>query len=92
MQKQGVLPLWLVDKSDYAKISASDKVQTSGLTKILGGSATSDRVTLHVKRPNGEQVDVQCRHTLSKDQVEWLREGSALNWIGKISREKAARV
>ncbi|ORX40896.1 aconitate hydratase [Kockovaella imperatae] len=86
LKKQGILPLWLVEKSDYSKISAADKVQTSGLTSILDGSATSDRVQLRVTKPSGEQVTVECRHTLSKDQVEWLREGSALNWIGRTAK------
>jgi homoaconitase len=41
---------------------------------------------LQVTRPTGEKYEVRARHTMSKDQVEWLRAGSALNWIGEQAR------
>ena len=41
---------------------------------------------LRVSRPSGEVMEVETRHTLSADQVEWLRAGSALNWIGAQAR------
>jgi aconitase A len=90
LKKQGILPLWLSDKSTYGQISAHDKVQTIGMEAILDGSSTSDKVVLRVTKPSGEVVHVECRHTLSADQVEWLRAGSALNWIGEVARRKAA--
>ena len=90
LKKQGVLPLWLVDKSAYSNISAHDKVQTVGMADILSGASTSDRVMLKVTSPDGEVREVECRHTLSTDQVEWLRTGSALNWIGEVARQRGA--
>lgn len=90
LKKQGILPLWLADKSSYGLISAHDKVQTVGMQSVLDGSSTSDKVVLKVTKPTGEVVEVECRHTLSKDQVEWLRAGSALNYIGQVAREKSA--
>jgi aconitase A len=90
LKKQGVLPLWLNDKSAYADISAHDKVQTVGMAAILDGSSTTDKVVLKVTKPNGEVREVECRHTLSTDQVEWLRAGSALNWIGEVARQRGA--
>lgn len=86
VQKQGILPLWLLNKSDYSLISALDRVQTNGLASVLDGTAKNDEITLRITRPNGDVAAVRCRHTLSKDQIEWLRAGSALNWIGEQAR------
>ncbi|KAL7420938.1 aconitate hydratase [Cryptotrichosporon argae] len=85
LKKQGILPLWLADKADYALISAGDKVATSGLADLLSGAADA-QVTLVVTKPSGETVRVKTRHTMSKDQLEWLRAGSALNYIGQQAR------
>ena len=57
---------------------------------VLNGSAKTDKVVLKVTKASGEVVEVECRHTLSKDQVEWLRAGSALNYIGQVARERSA--
>lgn len=86
LKKQGILPLWFLDKSDYSKISAHDKVTTQGLDQVMNGSSGSDVVVLQVEKPSGEKIEVKTRHTLSADQVEWLRAGSALNWIGEQAR------
>ncbi|WVR08789.1 aconitate hydratase, mitochondrial [Kwoniella sp. DSM 27419] len=86
LKKQGILPLWFVNKADYAKISAFDKITTVGLEAVMDGSATSDKITLRVERKDGSVENVETRHTLSKDQIEWLRAGSALNWIGEQAR------
>jgi len=88
-QKQGILPLWLLDKSAYSQISSLDRVQTIGLTSVLDSTAIDDRIKLRVIKPSGEVVEVECRHTLSSDQVEWLRAGTALNWIGEQARRRA---
>ena len=87
LKKQGILPLWLSDKASYDSISAHDKVQTVGLASVLDGTSTSDKITLRVTKPSGDVVDVECRHTLSTDQIEWLRAGSALNYIGQMARQ-----
>ncbi|ODN77815.1 aconitate hydratase, mitochondrial [Cryptococcus amylolentus CBS 6039] len=86
LKKQGILPLWFVDKADYSKISAHDKVSTKGLKNILAGEP-GEEVTIVVEKPNGDKVEVQARHTLSSDQMDWLRAGSALNWIGEQARK-----
>jgi len=81
LKKQGVLPLWFVDKEDYTKIGAGDAVNTVGLNKIIGGDRTA-QVTLEVtKRDCGEVIRISTKHTLSEDQIGWLKAGSALNFI-----------
>lgn len=57
------------------------------MEQLLDGTLDGDLITLKVTRPSGEGYEVKARHTMSKDQVEWLRAGSALNWIGEKARE-----
>jgi homoaconitase len=85
LKKQGVLPLWLEDKADYAKIDAGDKVQTVGLKNLLDGKDA--QVSLKVTKPSGETLTIPTTHTMSADQLNWLRAGSALNYIGEQARK-----
>lgn len=86
LKKQGILPLWFVDKADYTKISAHDKITTKGLEDVMAGKG-GEIIKIVVEKPSGEKVEIEARHTLSQDQVEWLRAGSALNWIGEQARK-----
>ena len=88
-QKQGILPLWFANKADYSKISAHDKVETVGLERLLSGDTTGGetQITLKVTKPSGEVVEFPTKHTMSVDQLEWLRAGSALNYIGEQARK-----
>lgn len=85
MQKQGILPLWFANKDDYSRISAHDKVETVGLQSLL--ESGSGEVSLKVTRPSGESYEIPTKHTMSVDQLEWLRAGSALNYIGQQARK-----
>ena len=87
IQKQGILPLWFANKSDYSKISAHDKIETIGLKSLLSGENIGESgIKLRVTKPSGEVVEIETKHTMSPDQVEWLRAGSALNYIGEQAR------
>ena len=87
-QKQGILPLWFANKSDYSKISAHDKIETIGLKSLLSGENIGESgIKLRVTKPTGEVVEIETKHTMSPDQVEWLRAGSALNYIGEQARK-----
>ena len=79
-QKQGVLPLWFVDKADYSRISAGDTIETIGLEDLLNGEARPE-IIIRVTKRNGETFDIRTAHTMSQDQLKWLRAGSALNHI-----------
>jgi homoaconitase len=81
-QKQGILPLWFCDKEDYSAIGHTDIIETQGLERILQGSGESS-LSLRITRQSGENFEIKAFHTLSRDQLEWLREGSALNCIRK---------
>ncbi|KAI0724381.1 aconitate hydratase [Cerioporus squamosus] len=80
LKKQGILPLWFVDKADYSRIGSGDVIETLGLADLLEGKADAS-IRLKVTRRNGEQFEIPVRHTMSADQLKWLRAGSALNHI-----------
>ncbi|EPT04170.1 hypothetical protein FOMPIDRAFT_154300 [Fomitopsis schrenkii] len=80
LKKQGILPLWFADKADYARIGSGDVVETIGLTDLLNG-APDATIKLRVARRNGDVFEIPTKHTMSSDQLKWLRAGSALNYI-----------
>lgn len=87
LKKQGVVPLTFVNKEDYNKIGACDKVDTEGLYEVLqsGGQGS---VQLKVVRKTGETVMVPVNHSLSKDQCGFVLAGSALNVLAKRARQQ----
>ena len=90
LTKQGVLPLTFLNDADYSLISAGDIVSTSGLDALLRGDLSSE-VKVIVEKPDGSKVEIATDHALSKDQVEWISAGSALNVIkAKAQAEKAS--
>lgn len=90
LTKQGVLPLTFLNDADYSLISAGDIISTSGLDALLRGDLSSE-VKVIVEKPDGSKVEIGTDHALSKDQVEWISAGSALNVIkAKAQAEKAS--
>ncbi|KAG0082945.1 aconitate hydratase [Podila epicladia] len=58
---------------DYQKLGKPWIVVTDNDTPEGG------EITLVVRRPSGEKYEIRALHTMSKDQVDWFRKGSALN-------------
>jgi homoaconitase len=46
---------------------------------INAGGEGGGEITLKVTKKNGETKEIRCRHTMSKDQVRWFVNGSAIN-------------
>jgi homoaconitase len=44
-------------------------------------------VTLHVRNPDGAVHKIRMRHTLSADQLGWIKAGSALNLIAQAQQQ-----
>jgi homoaconitase len=80
LQKQGVLPLWFADKNDYGQIGSGAVIETIGVRDLVSGNPDAT-VRVKVTTPAGESVEVATKHTMSSDQLKWLRAGSALNYI-----------
>jgi len=77
LKKQGVLPLTFIDPKDYDKVRQTDKVSILGLKEMAPGKP----LTVTLTRADGNRVSFQVAHTMSEEQIEWFRAGSALNRI-----------
>jgi aconitate hydratase len=77
LKKQGVLPLTFADPRDYDRFQEMDRVSVTGLKGLAPGVP----VTVVIKKPDGRTETIQCRHSLTGEQIGWFRAGSALNAI-----------
>ena len=77
LKKQGVLALTFADPADYDRIDENDRLAVRGLAAL----APDRPVTVEVTSPDGGVWSFEGLHTLSDDQIEWFRAGSALNII-----------
>jgi aconitate hydratase len=80
LKKQGMLPLTFVDPADYDKINPSDKVDL-----LCTELAVGKPMTLRVHPKNGETFDIKLAHTFNEPQIEWFKNGSALNTMAKAN-------
>jgi aconitate hydratase len=77
LKKQGVLPLTFADSADYDKIQEDDRVSIVGVTKLAPGKP----LTVELKHADGSVDSFDVNHTLSAEQIDWFKAGSALNVI-----------
>jgi aconitate hydratase len=77
LKKHGLLALTFADPAGYDAIAEDDRVSFLGLDAIASGVPIVARVT----RRDGSTFDLECEHTMSDEQIEWWRAGSALNRI-----------
>ncbi|HMO23890.1 MAG TPA: aconitate hydratase, partial [Candidatus Melainabacteria bacterium] len=82
LKKQGILALTFANKADYEKIQAEDKIDILGLTAIKPGV----NLTMVVHHKDGTKDEFEVCHTMTPEQIEWFKEGSALNLIKKKSQ------
>ena len=77
LKKQGVLPLTFADPADYDKVAVDDRISVSGLKELTPGS----KLTVTLKHSDGSQESFIANHSMSAQQIEWFKAGSALNMI-----------
>jgi aconitate hydratase len=70
-----MLPLTFADPADYDKLEQNDRVSITGLAALEPGKP----VTVRIKKPDGRTVEIQAKHTMTREQIAWFRAGSALN-------------
>ncbi len=85
LKKQGILPLTFADPADWERIGRDDRVSVVGLDALAPGAPV--RVIVH--KPDGTEVPIEARHTLTARQIGWFRAGSALNALRPEEREAA---
>ena len=85
LKKQGVLALTFADPADYDRIGEDDRIAVLGLADLAPGQP----VTVEVTGSAGNVWTFEGRHTLSGEQIEWFRAGSALNIIRSRASQQA---
>lgn len=75
LKKQGILPLWFALESDYDKILEDD------ILDVDVDVAVGEPVYVTLKHADGSVEAIEMKHTFSKEQLEWFKHGSALNWL-----------
>ncbi|MGB4291433.1 MAG: aconitate hydratase [Bacteroidales bacterium] len=83
LKKQGVLALTFMNPDDYDRVREDDRVDITGITKIAPGST----LKLVLRHSDGTKEEIPLLHSYSEKQIEWFREGSALNVIRKAYKE-----
>jgi len=81
LKKQGMLPLTFDEPADYEKIKPEDRIDIP-CTKLATGTPLV--ATVHPK--SGESFEVKLNHTFNDAQIEWFKNGSALNTMAKASK------
>ncbi|KAK4187827.1 putative aconitate hydratase [Podospora australis] len=81
LKKQGMLPLTFSDPADYDRINPDDKVDILATELAVGKP-----ITLRVHPKNGESYDIKLSHTFNESQIEWFKNGSALNTMAKKAK------
>jgi len=77
LKKQGMLALTFANAADYDKIQEDDTFDILGLTEFAEGKPL--RVALH--HANGSSEEILANHTYNHNQIEWFKNGGALNLI-----------
>ncbi|MFH1050456.1 MAG: aconitate hydratase [bacterium] len=79
LKKQGMLALTFADKSDYEKIQEDDIIDILGLKEFAPGKP----LTLFLHHTDGSYDEFPVNHSYNEQQIDWFRNGSALNIIRK---------
>ena len=77
LKKQGMLGLTFVNKDDYALIRQDDKVDILGFDTFTPGQ----NLTVVLHHADGTRDTFEVAHTYNKQQIDWVKAGSALNKI-----------
>lgn len=79
LKKQGMLGLTFANEADYDLIQEDDTFNFVDLNEF----APDKQLTLVVTHKDGSQDTIMLNHTYNQSQIDWYKEGSALNLIKK---------
>ncbi len=77
LKKQGILPLAFSNPSDYDRIDEDDRINLVDL-QIL---KPHEPVRAIIQPKNKDGFEIALMHTLTEEQIEWFKAGSALNTV-----------
>ncbi|CDI06166.1 putative aconitate hydratase, mitochondrial [Candidatus Nitrosotenuis uzonensis] len=80
LKKQGILALTFSNPSDYDKVREDDRISLVNLDKLAQGRS----VKCILDHLDGSKDEIELLHSYNSAQIEWFRQGSALN----VLREK----
>lgn len=75
LKKQGLLALTFSNPSDYDKIQESDRLSLVELDRLQQGKPVKCIIT----HADNSKEEISLSHSYNSAQIEWFREGSALN-------------
>ena len=77
LKKQGMLALTFKDENDYDKIQEDDTFNFRDLESF----SPNKSISLEIIHSNNSKEIIKLRHTFNAQQIEWYKNGSALNLI-----------
>lgn len=87
LKKQGMLPLTFANENDYDKLSSGDVLETLNLREMIEKNGDNGGIIkMQVTKKNGDKFVFDCKHTMSLDQVNFFKAGSAINFIGESKK------
>ena len=79
LKKQGMLGITFDNEKDYDLIQENDTFNFVDLAEFAPGKP----ITIEVVHDDGSKDTIMSNHTYNSQQIEWYKEGSALNLIKK---------
>ena len=79
LKKQGMLALTFENELDYDLIQEDDTFNFVDLENFSPGN----QITIELVHSDGSKHKIKTNHTYNSQQIDWYREGSALNLIKK---------
>ena len=79
-----MLALTFDNKADYEKFREDDNIDIVGLTSF----APNKKLTLALQHSDGTNETIQVNHSYNEQQIEWFKEGAALNIIRRDFAKK----
>ena len=79
LKKQGMLGLTFANEADYDLIQEDDSFNFMDLHEFAPGK----QLTLEIVHSDDSREEIKLNHTYNENQIEWFKEGSALNLIKK---------
>ncbi len=79
LKKQGMLGLTFANEADYDKIQEDDTFNFVDLNEFAAGKP----LTIELVHADGSEEQIIANHSYNNQQIEWFKNGSALNLIKK---------
>ena len=79
LKKQGMLGITFASEADYDLIQEDDTFNFTNLNVFSPGK----QLNVEVIHANGSKDTILANHTYNRQQIQWFKEGSALNLIKK---------